>query len=63
MQMEKLGQDRGRKLCMKGPNERLSTLYNTNFGDPNNVLQRKLLIRALYIHLIEKGDRNTEKDT
>ena len=52
---------RGRKLCLKGPNETLRHLHITNFGALNNLLQKELSIRTLYTHLIEVGERNQEK--
>ena len=47
----------GRKLCSKGPNETRRHLDITNFGALNKLLQKELLIRALFTHL----KRNQEK--
>ena len=42
-------------MCVKGPNETPRHLHITNFGALNNLLQKELLIRALYTHVIEEG--------
>ena len=52
-----------RKLCLKGRNESPRHLHNTNFGALNNLLQKELLIRALYTHLIEEGGEESGKET
>ena len=57
-----LRQGRGRTLWRKGPNETQSHLYDTNFGALNNLLQKELLIRALYTHL-NLGGRGIGKET
>ena len=57
---------RGSKLCVKcvkGPNETPRHLLITNFGALNNLLQKELLIRALYTHLIEEGGEELGKET
>ena len=36
-------------------------LHNTNFCALNTLLQKEILLRALYTHLIKKGERNREK--
>ena len=48
---------------MKGPNESPRHLHITNFGALNNLLQKELLIRALYTHLIEEGGEELGKGT
>ena len=53
-----LRRGRGRKLCLKGPNETPRHLHDTNFGALNNLLQKELLIKALYTHLIVRGKRD-----
>ena len=59
--MPSLRLGRGRKLCLKGPNETLRHLHITNFGALNSLLQKELSIRTLFTHLIEEGERNQEK--
>ena len=50
-------------MCVKGPNETPRHLHITNFGALNNLLQKELLIRALYTHLIEEGGEESGKET
>ena len=54
---------RGSKLCMRGPNESPRHLHITNFGALNNLLQKELLIRALYTYVIEEGGEESGKET
>ena len=56
-------QGRGSKLCVKGPKETQRHLHITNFSALNNLLQKELLIRALYTHLIEEGGEESGKET
>ena len=50
-------------MCVKGPNETPRHLHITNFGALNNLLQKELLIRALYTHLIEEEGEELGKET
>ena len=36
-------------------------IVDAHIGSPNNLLQKELLIRTLYTHIIEEGERNQEK--
>ena len=44
-------------------NETPRHLPITNFGALNNLLQKELLIRALYTHVIEEGEEESGKET